>query len=129
MRYGFWVHRSRPLARPETETRDQSIGVVKRIFVRKLIRNDFINPTRLSVKMSIIFLGDETFGRLLSDGAFQARLDHQIRVCMVSNMMTFKQYTTLLPEGAEFIVVGCLGPLLANLTVSKVEKRDVTLSK
>lgn len=69
------------------------------------------------------------FARILSDGAFQARLDSEIKVCQVSSMMTLRQYTAMLPETAEFVVVGCLGPLLSGLAVSKVEKREISLSK
>ncbi len=47
----------------------------------------------------------------------------------VPSMLLLSTYRTMLSATTEFLVVGCLSGLLADLAVSKVESRDVTLSK
>lgn len=67
--------------------------------------------------------------KLLSGTFFKTKLGREYGLYSVTTMATFRQYKTLLPAEVRYLVVGCLPTLMVELCVSKVEPREVTLSK
>lgn len=79
--------------------------------------------------MAVVFSGDLSFNKMLSGEFFKTRFTHKFVIYSMSTMSTLKQYTSLLPAETEFLVLGCLASLVLEVKPSKVENRDVSISK
>ncbi len=78
---------------------------------------------------TLVILGDHHFTRMVSGEFFKSRVTEPFAVSPVSTMSTFQQLSLTLPDETEFLVIGCLSALITELQPSKVEKRELSLSK
>ncbi len=77
--------------------------------------------------MSIAFLGDLSFSKMLSTSSFKSKLVLAHSFYQVSSLSTLQSYTQLLPADVKYVVLGCLQPILMTLNNVKGEKREVTI--
>jgi hypothetical protein len=76
--------------------------------------------------MSVAVLGDLDLSQLVITPLFKETvLGSETVFYPASTLATFAQYKSLLPPGIRYLVVGCLGPLLAEYSLTN----DVVLSK
>lgn len=79
--------------------------------------------------MSVAFLGDFSFSKMLSSPHFKTKFVLAHSFYQVSSLATLGNYKQLLPADVKYVVLGCLQPVLLTLKIVKGEKRDATLSK
>ncbi len=77
--------------------------------------------------MSIAFLGDMSFAKILSSPQFKSKFMLAHSFYHVSSMTTLSSYQHLLPSDMKYVVLGCLQPILMTLNNVKGEKRESTI--
>jgi hypothetical protein len=68
--------------------------------------------------MTKAIIGDINFSQVVMMPQFREIMNLDFIFCPASTMITFSQYRTLLPPATKYLVVGCLAPLLAGVTLA-----------
>ena len=75
------------------------------------------------------FLCDLGFLQVVSTPGFATSFSDLYESYTSTSLASLASYKLTLPDDVEYVVVGCLSFLLADVKVSKVERREITISK
>lgn len=81
------------------------------------------------MSFAIVLSGDVSFTKMVSGEFFKTKFGYPFNLSPVSSLSTFKNSNLLLPEDVRYLILGCLPAMLVELKLSKVEVREVSLSK